>query len=130
MEIPSTFNKAAKIIYASLGVGVVKSVLYGILTDTSILDDFNVLIATILILAFIFLLGHQIGEAKNWARITFSIMVVLGTLYIPNLIIQELNSVPILGILTIIQTGLQLYAVYILFSGDCKEWFKNRKKRA
>ena len=128
MEIPATFSKAATIIYASIGVGVVKSVLYELLTDTSLLNDFNGLIATILILAFIFLLGHQAGEAKNWARITFSILVILGTLFIPNLIIQELNTVPILGILTILQTGLQLYAVYILFSGDCREWFKNRKR--
>ena len=128
MEKPVSFKKAAILVYASLGVGLIKSLLYELLTDTKMISNPNNLVIGIFTIALIGFIAYHAGQAKNWARITFLVMFVLGGLMMPSIIIEEFRTVPIIGIITLIQTGLQLYVLIILFSVECKDWFKQLKQ--
>lgn len=130
MEKPATFKKAAMLVYASLAVGLVKASMYEFLTSTKMLSDPNNLMIGLLTIGIIGFLGYQAGEAKNWARITFLVMFILGAFMMPSMVMNEFNTVPIIGMVTLIQSALQIYALYILFSGESKIWFKEQKQLA
>lgn len=77
------------------------------------------------------LLYYLIGRGKNWARITFLILFVMG---LPSTIWSwaQYGSVPELAgwidvsslILSIVQEVLQFVALVFLFRRASSEWFK------
>ena len=123
-NIPKKIKQASNLIYISLIIGFIKSVLYETLTTQKILSQPKALsigIITIMILAYF---GFEIGKGKNWARITFLVLFIIGIIFYPFTLINEFNSNPIIGIVSIIQAIIQLYVIIILFTGESKEWFK------
>jgi hypothetical protein len=127
MEKPNTFKNAVKLVYFSLIVGLIKATLYEFLTPTKMLSNPTMLTVGVLTLVIIGFLGYMAGEAKNWARITFLVMFILGSFMMPSIIMEEFRTVPIIGITTLLQTALQLFALIILFNKESRNWFKHLK---
>jgi hypothetical protein len=72
------------------------------------------------------LLIYLIWAGHNWARITFTVLFALGMVfYIPTLKgFFQFSFVA--GALNLVQTLLQVVALYLLFTGPGRDWFKPR----
>ncbi len=123
-EVPKKVKQASNLIYISLAIGLVKSVLYETMTSQNILSQprgLSIAVITIIILAYF---GFEIGKGKNWARITFLVLFIIGMIPYPFYLINEFKMSPIIAIVSISQMLIQLYILIILFTGESKEWFK------
>ena len=127
-EIPKKVKQSAYMVYASLGVGLIKSGLYETLTTQKILSDSTSLTVGIVTILLIGLLGYMIGQGKNWARITLLILFVIGMIGYPFIVLTEFRANSIIGIVSVIQMLIQLYVLIILFSGKTNDWFKHQNK--
>lgn len=126
--IPKAIKTAEYLIYASLIIGFLKSILYEALTAQNMLSEpmnLTIAIVTILLIGF---LGFKIGKGKNWARITLLVFFALGLIAFPFIVINEFHMNPIIGIISLIQAAIQLYVLIILFTGVSKNWFSKQQK--
>ena len=126
-EIPKKIKQAANLVYLSLFVGLIKTVLYETMTVQKMLFDPKFLTIGIITIILIGFLGYMIGQGKNWARITLLVLFIIGMISYPFFVLEEFQTNSIIGVVSIVQTLIQLYALIILFSGESKEWFKEQK---
>lgn len=75
--IPETISNAAKLIYASLAIGIVNSVIMEISTSYNNISDPQNLIITVLSVGIIAFLAYKISFGKKWARTTFLVRLLL-----------------------------------------------------
>jgi len=120
---PSSVGLAIKLLWASLAVGVIK-----ILIDFQYLSAMAnaalvgfVLVFTLALTGFLILM---ISTRRNWARIVFLIIFLLGLLPTLPVILTEFSRSPVAGILVVLQIGLQVYALFLLFTKPGAAWFR------
>lgn len=128
-EIQNTFQKPKSVIlavillWASLGLGLLK-----LLIDNSNLSSMASTAFNNFILFFTFVLMViliiSISEGKNWARITFLIFYVIGLLPLYPVILSELSRSPVVGILSLSQSGLQLITLFLIYTNPGSIWFR------
>jgi len=79
--------------------------------------------------SFLFLafLVWKIGQGKNWARITYLILFIIG---VPFIIYSYLTSAVSMLLVIIGISGMiaQLIALAFLFQKPSSDWFKSKKK--
>ena len=73
---------------------------------------------------FIFIM---IGKGRNWARITFLVLFIIGIPFSVLPLMQSLAANPISGLLGIVQTIIQIVAIVFLFQKPSSEWFRKMK---
>ena len=89
------------------------------------LADIVSALVTLTLLGF---LAWKIHAGRNWARLLFSVLVALGVLgfaislpFAPEL----MKTIPTsLWVTSTIQTGLQVAALFLVFTGDASPWFR------
>jgi len=106
--IHPNLKKAANLIYLSGALGIANM----IWTFEKFTSPFAVLVG-ILVIAFIFVIGNQIEKGNEIARYLFIIIFCLGLIAISGVLLTTAAD-PVLGILNIFQTVLQLWAVILL----------------
>lgn len=120
---PQSVVTAINLLWASLAVGLVK-----MLIDFSNLSALAPAAFTNFILVFTFaLLGFlifKISAGRNWARITFLVMFIIGVLPALPIVLDEFSRSAVVGALSVAQTGLQVYALYLLFTQPSSGWFR------
>ena len=79
-------------------------------------------------LAVLLFFTTMIGKRRNWARITFLVLFIIGVPFSILPLLQSLAKTPISGILGIAQAVLQVVALVFLFQGISSEWFRSPKK--
>lgn len=123
MERPVEIKRAAICIGISLILGFVKIAL-----DTQHLASQGIPIAAAFILpsiitAILLFFVYKTYQGRNWARITFLVLTVIGLLpYIPMLA-EEFERAVFIGLLSVTQLTLQIFALWLLFSSPGKHWF-------
>ncbi len=126
VEQPSKVGTAVTLLYATLGIGIIRSII-----ESSRYAEASSVGYVIYIMFSVFglmwFLFYMIGKGRNWARITFLILFILG---VPSsiFIIQSLTHNPISGILGIAQVVMQSVALVFLFQGGSSVWFKAMKQ--
>ncbi len=70
------------------------------------------------------LLIFYISKGKNWARVTFLVLFVIGSLPSVPIVLGEFTRSPVLGAFSAIQIILQLVALYFIFTKPGSDWFK------
>jgi hypothetical protein len=113
-EKPNQVRDAVNLIYVSLAIGIVKSFLdfSRLSAQSSVGFGITVLVITF---AILFLLAAMISRRKNWARILFLIMFIVGVpCYIP-ILFQEFTVSILAGLASVVQTTLQVIAIVLLF---------------
>jgi hypothetical protein len=121
-ERPAEVNRATALLSATLVIGMGKAV-----ADWQHLSRAGVLFTLVVSafnLALFGLLFWKIHKGRNWARITFLVLLVLGLLPYGFMLRSELHRSPWLGLIGILQTTIQLYAVALLCTSPGKEWFR------
>ena len=124
---PQRVSTAVALIYISLAIGVVR-----ILMEASGLSQGAplgfVLFVGFATLAVLLFFTTMIGKRRNWARITFLVLFIIGVPFSILPLLQSLAKTPISGILGIAQAVLQVVALLFLFQGISSEWFRSPKK--
>jgi hypothetical protein len=62
-------------------------------------------------------------QAKNWARWLQLSLFVLGIPSDARLVGHNLHDRPMVGALELVSTVLQVAALYLIFTGNAREWF-------
>ncbi|HMO52540.1 MAG TPA: hypothetical protein PKE26_15065 [Kiritimatiellia bacterium] len=125
---PDKVGTAVTLLYITLGIGAVRSIMEASM-NAQIASPGFVMFITLFVLGIMWLFIHMIGKGRNWARITFLVLFIIG---IPFSILPLLNSLsanPISGLLGLGQTVLQLVALVFLFQRASSEWFRAMKSQ-
>ncbi|MXW81585.1 MAG: hypothetical protein F4Z57_21880 [Gemmatimonadetes bacterium] len=69
----------------------------------------------------------MIGKGRNWARITFLVLFIIGTPFSVLPLMQSLAANPISGLLGIVQIIIQIVAIVFLFQKPSSDWFREIK---
>lgn len=123
MERPIEIKRAAICIGISLILGFVKIALnaqhlasQGIPIATAFIFPS---IITVILLFFV----YKTYQGRNWARITFLILTIIGLLPFIPMLTEEFERAVFIGLLSAIQLVLQVFALWLLFSSPGKHWF-------
>lgn len=120
---PQAVVTAVNLLWASLAVGLVK-----MLMDFSNLSAVAPAAFTNFVLFFTFaLIGFlifKISAGRNWARITFLVMFIIGVLPTLPIVLGEFSRSAVVGALSVAQIGLQVYALFLLFTQPGSSWFR------
>ncbi|MFZ5812167.1 MAG: hypothetical protein ACOY4F_09010 [Thermodesulfobacteriota bacterium] len=120
---PQPIVTAVNLLWASLAVGLVK-----MLMDFSnfsavapaVLTSF-VLIFTLSLIGFLII---KISAGRNWARITFLVLFIIGVLPTLPIVLGEFSRSAVVGALSVAQICLQVYALILLFTLPGSSWFR------
>ena len=120
---PQAVVTAINLLWAALAVGLVK-----MLMDFSNLSVVAPAAFTSFVVIFTFaLIGFlilRISAGRNWARITFLVMFIIGVLPALPMVLSEFSRSAVVGALSVAQTGLQVYALFLLFTQPGSSWFR------
>jgi membrane-bound ClpP family serine protease len=124
---------AVTLLYATLGIGILRF----FLDAPDLLEEASgrmgasgvpalpVVVLTALVgLSVMWLFIYAIGRGRNWARLTFLVLFLLGIPFSVLPLLQSLASNPTSGILGVGQAVLQVIALILLFQPRSSEWFK------
>ena len=114
-QIHPNYKKAADLIYLSgaLGIG---NVIW--MYDT--LDNGLKIFTALISVGFVFGIGYLISKGTEWIKFLLAVILFLGIVGIP-FVIQDLENNTVVGIINILQTVLQIWALILLFKIPKKE---------
>ena len=126
VDKPSQIDTAVSLLWASLAIGFVKSLMdmqhMGSQASPAFINFILISVIAVMVLLIVF-----ISKGKNWARITFLVLFVLGSLPSVPLLLGEFTRSPVLGAFSIIQFVLQVIALYLIFTKPGSSWFKKQE---
>lgn len=120
---PQPIVTAVNLLWASLAVGLVKMLMdFSNLSGVAPAAFTNfILIFTFALIAFLI---FKISAGRNWARITFLVMFIIGVLPTLPIVLGEFSRSAVVGALSVSQIGLQVYALFLLFTLPGSSWFR------
>ena len=122
----ASFKLAINLMWVSLAIGGLKALIdYIWLSQLAPAWFTNIVMLSTL--AFIAFLITKISARKNWARITFLILFVGGTVPTIPLLINEFVRVPVAGMLSLVQIAAQVYALFLLFRKPASDLFRKNE---
>ena len=107
IAVHTNYKKAANLIYVSAGLGLINVILSPQATTA-----FGIIVA-IFTLGILIGIGYLVSKGNEWIKYVLVLMLV-GLLAIPVMLLNIVNN-PIVGIINIIQTVLQIYSLVLLF---------------
>jgi hypothetical protein len=123
---PREATRAVQLISASFILGAIRAAF----ELTQKVAGVYILPAMLLLLVFFgicFFFVSKIAAGRNWARIIFLILVLLGLPFAIIGYIQELRLSLLGGSFSIIVALLQVIGTCLLFTGNSNVWFRKRK---
>ena len=76
-----------------------------------------------IILGLMLWLIWMIGRGRNWARITYLILFLLGLPFSIGPLVQSFSLFPLSASIGLAQMLLQIVALVLLFTGAARRWF-------
>lgn len=122
-ERPQSVRLAMNFLWLSLAIGVLKLLMELPYLRALAPAAFANLVLIIVFAFFLFLI-FKIYAGRNWARITFLVLFVLGILPTLPTVLGEFARSPLIGTLSVVQVGLQIYALFLLFTKPGSAWFR------
>ena len=114
----------------ALGVAALPFTWPSVRAQTTILSLASVVFIFAFTLALYGALAFAIGRAKNWARLAFMLLFIVGTLGFPSLFETAFKGGILRGLLVIVQTITQFAAIVLLFTAPARGWFRKPKATA
>ncbi|MGE5153411.1 MAG: hypothetical protein ACM3ST_05290 [Bdellovibrio bacteriovorus] len=121
---PRHVSHAVTLLYITLAVGLVRSIIEASALASLAGVQF-VLFVTLFTFAAMAVLILLISQGRNWARVLYLILSIIGT---PLSVIPLLNSIihhPFSGVLGITQLILTITALFLLFQPKSSAWFRS-----
>jgi hypothetical protein len=123
VERPSQVSRAAALYLAALVLGVINSA-YLWHYPTSLGTAGFVVSVPVVTLAVMTWIVIEIWQGRNWARITYLVLTLLGLpLYVPNLL-KFFAVSGVTGSINTLQFILELVALGLLFIGPGAAWLR------
>ncbi|MCE2451099.1 MAG: hypothetical protein J4F35_22915 [Candidatus Latescibacteria bacterium] len=123
---PYKANTSVKLLYISLGIGVLRSIMESS-TQAEVASPAFVMFIAFFVLGIMWFFIFMIGKGRNWARITFLVLFIIGTPFSVLPLMQSLAANPISGLLGIVQIIIQIVAIVFLFQKPSSDWFREMK---
>ena len=117
---------AVTLLYITLGIGVVRSIMEASRNAQMASPGF-VMFITFCVLGIMWFFIYMIGKGRNWARIIFLVLFIIGIPFSILPLLQSMAANPISGLLGIGQTVIQIIALVFLFQKPSSIWFKEMK---
>ena len=108
IEVHANYKKAANLIYVSAALGLINVIL-----SPEHINAFGIIVA-IFSLGLIVGIGYLVSTGNEWIKYVLLVLMILGLLAIPYMLLNIVNK-PVIGIINIIQTALQIYSLVLLF---------------
>ncbi len=125
-ERPRQVSTALRLLWTSLGLGLVTSALDWSYVGAVASAGFTVAVLLVVLGLTAFLIV-KMGAGRNWARITFLVLFLAGAApYVPNLIAMYGRSL-LTGTVSLLQLVLQIVALYLLFTRPGADWFRRTR---
>jgi hypothetical protein len=125
---PTKVSWAVYLLYASLFIGVVNGLLwFGRLSKPNSIFFAVFIVTSALYVSW--LLTFKISKGKNWARLTYLILFIIGLLFIKPILISFTTNPLQTGIenLPLLMQGI---AIILLFQKTSTKWFQQMKTDA
>ena len=107
----------------ALGLGILRAIIGIPLLEEPIAILIAAIIAVPLFLLAVFLI-YKIYNGKNWARITFLVLFIIGIILNIDDMILWLFVVPILFVLYIIEIIVTIIALFFILQDKSSKWFE------
>ncbi len=124
---PPEVTRAVQLIWISIGLGILGLFLTPKEMPFGWVGISIVALLTIAIWAWII---TKIARGRNWARITYLVLIALGyasMAFTWQVQVVALKASPLSAILTIVEAVIAVYAIYLLFCGPANAWFRRAK---
>lgn len=121
-DIPKSVLIAAFLLLAGLAFGITRAVIEYSQSNEGITSEYLIFIAVLVLLYL--LLVFFILRGKNWIRLVFLILIIVG---VPTSYIEATRNYatePVESILTYLQTALWLVVVGLLYLPSSSIWFR------
>ena len=126
---PSQITWAVYLFLGSLAIGLVD-----VFLNLSFELQKTSLIFVILVVAFtdaiVLLLIYKIDLGRNWARITFLVLVLIGLVPYAFALNTLFSRSILIGCMNITQTVMQIIALHYLFTKPGSTWFQKNTQTA
>lgn len=120
---PSQVTLALQLLWGSVGLGVFEFLFRWPNIDNAAPLSF-VLVVAIATTALVSWLIVMIGRGRNWARIVYLVVFLLGVPLIAFGLTEELTRRPVIGLINLAQMALQAVALVLLFRPPGSSWFR------
>lgn len=123
---PERVSRAAHCFVGAFFVGMVT-----LATDKESITLVENPLATNILLTIVFcvtfFLISKFYNRKNWARITYLVMSIIGAPFYLQVVYDQFISTALVGSLFLIQSLLTIYGNVLLFTGSSNEWFRRQR---
>ena len=120
---PPSVSRGLLLLYASLGIGLIRSAMgfprFAQMSSVGFAVSVQVVVFAIFLVLLVF-----IARRKNWARIAFLVIFMLGVPPSMGLLLDSLSGTPMSGVLGLLQVALQIVALVLLFRSEAAAWFR------
>lgn len=125
---PKSIIAAKNILYASVFLGILGSLIGEFSTDLQNYSSLRGLVITIGSLGLLLIAIRQLGLGRKWARTVLLILLLFGLLSAPIYAPFLFRNSLLLGFLFVLQCILQIMALAFLYSKESNVWFNSFKK--
>jgi len=125
---PPRVGTAVKLLYITLGIGVLRSTMDASMYTEVASPAFAMLI-TLFVLGVMGCFLFMIGKGRNWARIAFLVLFIISIPFAALPLMQSVGANPISGRIGIIQIIIQIVALVFLFQKLSSDWFRDMKPK-
>jgi len=129
-DLPNAIIKSGYILFVTIALGLINTVILNHIKDGVLFSTPKMISVSIGIYGTMFYLFYMIRIGKNWARKLFLVLFILITiLTLPDNINYVTNN-SVIGLIAFTQTGLQFYALILLFNKESKDWYLTQKRES
>lgn len=123
---PGEVTLAVRLIWISITIGLVISGIR-VAPLVSGVSLVSVLLFALVFFGIYLFLVSKIAAGRNWARIVFLVLLVIGLPFAVPTYLAELRTSVVFGSISILIAVLQVVATYLLFTRNSNRWFKTRQ---
>jgi hypothetical protein len=127
---PSSIVAAMNIMYAGLFLSILTWALGWWTTAMYAPAPVQSVVILIVTVGITFALIKCIGLGMKWARVVLLVLFLLGLAVMPWTIVALLKASMFVAVLSLLQTILQVIALYYLFSRASSQWFNRVQEKA
>ena len=121
---PATVSRAIKLLYSTLAIGFLRSALEWSFYIQIASIAFVVSVSLLTLAIFVWLIS-KIDKGRNWARITFLVLFLLGVPMSIQPLLQSFAHAPLSGVLGLSQAVIQAVCIFMLFGRSARPWFRS-----
>lgn len=127
IQKPKKVSTAINLLIVSILLQIINSIITEATTEFKSYSSGQGLFVTISTLGLMIIFVYQMNIGENWARTTFLGLFILGGLIYPFKLIPLFKVSPIVGLLSVILTIIQIIALIMIYSKVSNEWFNPKK---